>query len=277
MWNGKEEKSMFKEIFNVEMPVIGVVHLMPLPGAPLYDGTSVSIIAEKAVREAKMMIDNGMDGLIVENFGDKMFQKRVGPETTAALTVIAKEVKDATKAPVGLCVLQSDAISGMAIAKAIDASFIRVPYYVETSIVDAGMMDSIAAETLRYRRYLGCDAKILADIHIKHSYPLAQRPIEYAAEDCYHRGLADAVIITGRKTGGATNPDDLKRVHEALPEVPLIVGSGVTIDNVEKYFDYINGIIIASSLNVNGEVENHPDEKRICAFILQQMEDWGKF
>ena len=107
MWNRKEEESMFKEIFNVEMPVIGVVHLMPLPGAPLYDGTSVSIIAEKAVREAKMMIDNGMDGLIVENFGDKMFQKRVGPETTAALTVIAKEVKDATKAPVGLCVLPS--------------------------------------------------------------------------------------------------------------------------------------------------------------------------
>lgn len=259
--------NVFEEVFKTKLPVIGVVHLKALPGAPLYDGSSVDEIAEIAVEHAKLMVDNGINGLIIENFGDKMFQKRVGPEVTASLAIIAKAVKNAVDVPIGLCVLQSDPIAGLAIAKAIGADFIRVPYYVETSIVDAGMMDSIAADTLRYRRYLECDAKIFADVQIKHSYPLAQRPLEYAAEDCWHRGLADGVIITGRKTGGATKPEDVESVYNALPGIPLIVGSGVTVENVDAYFGKVGAIIIASSLNVDGEVENEPDGNRVKAFM----------
>lgn len=258
---------VFEEVFGVKIPVIGVVHLPPLPGAPLYQDMSMDDIVQQAVFEAKEMADNGINGLIIENFGDKMFQKRVGPEVVAALSVITKEISKVVDVPLGLCVLQSDAIAAIAIAKATDAAFVRIPYYVETSIVDAGLMDSVAADALRYRKYLNCPARIFADVHIKHSYPLAQRPIEYAVEDCYERGLADAVIITGRKTGGPTDPEDVSRVRQALPKVPLIVGSGVSLDNIESYLGNVDGIIIASSLNVNGGVENHPDPKRISAFM----------
>lgn len=257
----------FEELFGTKLPAIGVVHLAPLPGAPLYDGRTVDQIAEVAVKEAKMMVENGMNGLIIENFGDKMFKKTVGPETVAALTVIAKAIRNVVDVPIGLCVLQSDGMAAIAIAKAVGAQFVRIPYYVETSIVDAGMMDSIAADVLRFRRYLEADVKIFADIQIKHSYPLAQRPLEYAAEDCYNRGLADAVIITGRKTGGETKPEDVINVRKALPYVPLIVGSGVSLENVDKYMGYVDAIIIASSLNVDGLVENQPDPARVKAFM----------
>lgn len=266
---------ILKELFGVEIPVIGVVHLLPLPGAPLYDGTTVDEIAKKAVDDAKVLVENGVDGIIVENFGDKLFLKRVGPEVVAAMTYIAKEVKDSVGVPVGLCVLQSDAIAAIAIAKAIEAEFIRIPYYTETSIVDAGMMDSIAAKALRYRRYLGADVKFFADVHIKHSFPLAQRPIEHSAEDAYYRGLADAIIITGRKTGGETNPDDVIKVRKALPEVPLIVGSGVSIQNVEKYLPYVDAIIVATSLNKEGKVEESPDPGRVSAF-MKKIQNYRK-
>jgi len=258
---------VLEKIFGVKIPVIGVIHLLPLPGAPLYEDISVEKISEKAVRDAKTMADNGIDGLIIENFGDKMFQKTVGPETVAAMTYIAKDIKSEVSIPIGICALQSDAISSIAIAKAVQASFVRIPYYVETSIVDAGAMESVAAAALRYRKYLGADVKIFADIHIKHSYPLMQRPIEYAAEDCYHRGLADAIIVTGRKTGGDTNPDDIRRVREALPELPLVVGSGVNEENVEKYISMVDAIIVATGLNFDGKVETEPDPSRINSFI----------
>lgn len=257
---------MFEEMFGVKVPVIGVIHLLPLPGAPLYEGASVQEISEKAVSDAKVLADNGVNGLIIENFGDKMFQKTVGPETVAAMTYIAKDIKNQVKIPIGLCALQSDAISSIAIAKAVEGAFVRVPYYTETSVVDAGTMESIAAAALRYRKFLGSDVKIFADVHIKHSYPLMQRPIEYAAEDSYHRGMADAIIITGRKTGGDTNPDDIKRVREALPEVPLVVGSGVTKENVERYISMVDAIIIATGLNYDGKVEAGPDPTRIRSF-----------
>lgn len=259
--------NVIEDVFGVRIPVIGVVHLKALPGAPLYQDESVADIAAVAVEHARAMVDNGVNGLIVENFGDVMFQKRVGPEVTAAITFIGSEIARAVDVPMGFCVLQSDAIASLAIAKALNSAFVRVPYYTETSIVDAGMMDSIAAEALRYRKNIGCSAKIFADVHIKHSYPLAQRPIELAAEDCWHRGLADAVIITGLKTGGATDPEDVKRVRRALPDLPLLVGSGVTEENVFDYIDYVDGIIIASSLNIDGKVENGPDPARIEKFV----------
>lgn len=258
---------VFEQTFGVKLPVIGVVHLMSLPGSPLYSGASLREISEKAVKNARIMADNGINGLIIENFGDKMFLKTVGPETVASMTYIAKDIKDEVKIPIGICALQSDAIASIAIAKAVDGAFVRIPYYTETSIVDAGTMESIAASALRYRKFLDANVRIFADVHIKHSYPLMQRPIEYAAEDSYHRGLADAVIITGRKTGGNTNPEDVRRVKDALPELPLVVGSGVTEENVDRYINMVGAIIVATGLNVDGRVEAEPDPMRIKSFV----------
>jgi len=270
-----EHMKLFMEMFGVRVPVISVIHLLPLPGSPKYSGISVWEIANKAVEEAKAMEKNGINGLIIENFGDKLFLKEVGQEVVAAMTYIAKDIKDVVDIPVGLCVLQSDAIAGVAIAKAVDADFIRIPYYTEVSVVDTGMMESIAASALRYRKYLGADVKFFADVHVKHSYPLAQRPIEYAAEDAYYRGLADAIIITGRKTGGETKVDDVARVKKYLPEVPLIVGSGVTIETVDNYLPYVDAIIVATGLNKEGKVEGEPDPIRISKF-MEKVESYRK-
>lgn len=258
---------VFEKMFGVKVPVISVIHLLPLPGSPKYNGMSVREISQKAVSEAKTMEENGVDGLIIENFGDKLFFKTVGQEVVSAMTFIAKDIKSSVNIPIGLCVLQSDAMAGVAIAKAIEADFIRIPYYTEVSIVDAGIMESIAANALRYRKYLESDVKFFADVHIKHSYPLMQRPIEYSAEDAYYRGLADAIVVTGRKTGGNTNPEDIKRVKNALPEIPLVVGSGVSEENIEDYFSYVDAIIVATSLNRDGKVEAEPDPSRVASFM----------
>lgn len=261
--------SMLEKIFKTKIPVIGVVHLQPLPGAPRYEEMPIKEIARLAVEEAKAMAENGINGLIVENFRDMMFKKRVGPETVAPMTYIANEVKNAVSVPIGLCVLQSDPISGIAISKTIGADFIRVPYYTETYIVDAGLMESVAADVLRYRKFIGAsNVKIFADVHIKHGYSLSVRPIEESAEDAVERGLADAIIVTGKKTGGKTDPSDVKRVREYLPEVPLIVGSGVSASNIEEYFPALaDSIIVGTSLKKDGKTEEKIDPQRVKDFI----------
>lgn len=258
--------NVMNEIFNVRVPVISVVHLTPLPGSPRYENAPVAKIVEKALEDATLLAESGVDGLIIENFGDVMFSKKVGPEIVAAMTVVAKKIKETVSIPIGLCVLQNDVVAGLAIAKAVGADFIRAGYYTEVSIADSGMMESVAAEALRYRRYIDCEAKIFADVQVKHSYPLMQRPIEEAAEDACERGLADAVVITGKKTGGEANPDEVIRVKKALPDVPIMVGSGVTVDNVERYFNYIDAIIISSGLNLDGDISKGLDRARAVAF-----------
>jgi membrane complex biogenesis BtpA family protein len=268
---------VFEEMFGKRLPIIGVVHLQPLPGAPRYEGMPVKEIAREALEEATTMIENGIDGLIVENFRDMMFKKLVGAETVAAMTFIASEVTSRFSVPVGLCVLQSDPISALAIAKAVDGKFIRVPYYTETYVVDTGMMESVAADALRFRKMIYAkDVKIFADVHIKHGYPLSRRPIEESAEDAYERGLADAIIITGRKTGGKTRPEDVRVVREYLPEVPLIVGSGVTPENLEEYFPSLgDAVIVGTSLKRDGKTEAPIDPERVRRFS-RSMERFRK-
>lgn len=261
--------SRLEDIFSEKLPVIGMIHLDPLPGTPKYQKSSINEIAEKALEEAKILDKCGVDGVIVENFNDMMFQKQVGPEVVAPMTYVAEKIKSSTNLSLGLCVLQSDPFASLSIAKTVGGDFIRVPYYTETYIVDAGVMESVAADTLRFRKKIDAEnIGIFADVHIKHGYTLSRRPLAESAEDAVERGLADAVIITGRKTGGKTDPEDVYKVNDRLSETPVIVGSGVTSQNLEKYFPKEgDAAIVGTSLKKDGKVENMIDEARVERFM----------
>lgn len=264
-------KSMdrFSKVFKNLKPVIGMVHLPPLPGAPRYCGERMADIADFAVNEATKLVKGGIDGLNIENFGDVMFYKTARPETIAALTYVAQRVRSSTDLPLGICVLQTDAIAALAIAHVVDAQFVRFPYYTETYVVDAGIMESCAADALRYRKFLGSDVLILADVHIKHGYPLSQRPIEEAAEDAVHRGLADAVIVSGKKTGGPTDVEDIVRVKKVLPDFPVLVGSGVSVKDVHTVLGAADGAVVGTSLKFDGDTEKPIDPARVTALMAE--------
>lgn len=264
-----------ERIFGTRKPIIGMVHLPPLPGSPRYNNMALDEIISLAVEDARKLNQGGLHGAIIENFGDVMFRKRVGPETISAMTYAASEIKRAVpEITLGLCVLQSDALAALAIAHTIGGKFVRIPYYTETYVVDAGMMDSVAAEALRYRRYLDMDVKIFADVHIKHGYPLSQRPIGQSARDAEHRGLADAILVTGLETGGETDPSDVKEVKEAVDFTPVFVASGVAEENFPAYKDIADGVILGTYLKEGNETEAPLDQEKIKRFIQVVRQYW---
>lgn len=266
-----------ERIFGTRKPIIGMVHLAPLPGSPRYDGMSMKEITDLALVDAHLLKDAGVEGAIVENFGDVMFYKRVPPETVAAMTYVAANIaREVPGLTLGMCVLQSDAIAGMAIANTIGAKFIRVPYYTETYVVDAGLMESIAAETLRYRKFLNADVKIFADVHIKHGYPLSQRPIGESAADAEHRGLADAILVTGIATGAQTKVDDVKEVKEAVHSTPVFVASGVDEKNLPMYKKYADGAILGTHIKIDEDTEAPIDPQKLSAFMKVARTVWPK-
>jgi len=266
-----------ERIFGARKPIIGMVHLAPLPGSPRHDDMSMTEIAGLALRDAKMLNEAGVDGAIVENFGDVMFHKRVPAETIAAMTYVAAAIsREVPGLVLGICALQSDAIAGMAIAHIVGAKFIRVPYYTETYVVDAGWMDSIAAETLRYRKFLNADVKIFADVHIKHGYPLAQRPIGQAAYDLEHRGLADAILVTGIATGAETKAEDVREVKEAVHSTPVMVASGVDEKNLPQYRDHADGAILGTRIKVDNDTEGPIDPAKLSSFMKVARSVWPR-
>jgi len=259
---------MLKEIFGVDKPIIGMVHLLPTPGSPRYLGGGIGPILRMAMEDARALKNGGADGIIVENYGDVPFKPtRVDPHTVATIALAVKEVSDAVDLPIGVNVLRNDALSAMAIAHTTGARFIRVNVYIETMVTDQGIIDACAHEVLRYRKALDADIKIFADIHVKHAAPLVPRAIEEVAMDSVQRGMADALIITGPRTGAGIEPDDLIKVKRAAPDTPIFAGSGVDKTNVVEILERCDGAIVGTCLKVDGVTTNPVDRRRVTELM----------
>jgi uncharacterized protein len=228
--------------------LIGMVHLLPLPGAPGWRG-SMDEVLDRAAADAAALESGGMDAVLVENYMDVPFLgRRVAPETIAAMTRVVGALVSSSKVPVGVNVLRNDARAALGIAAACGASFMRVNVHTGTMWTDQGRITGRAADTLRARAALGSDVAILADVHVKHGTPPPGERLESAAADAWHRGLADALILTGSATGEATALDDVRRVRAALPEAVIVVGSGVRVDTVGAALQVANGVIVGTAL-----------------------------
>ena len=248
----------------LERTVIGMVHLPSLPGSPRWDGSMARVVAS-ALADARALIEGGADALLVENFGDAPFTPgRVEPATVAAMSVVAAEVRRALPgAPLGVNVLNNDARAALAVAAAVGAEFIRVNVHAGAVLADQGIVQSDAYGTLRDRRLLGVDVAIFADVGGKHAVPLAPVELEQTARDLVHRGLADALVVSGPATGQATPLAEVKRVRSAVPNVPLLIGSGVTAETAAELLSVADGLIVGTSVKRDGDVEQPVDRARV--------------
>jgi len=169
--------------------------------------------------------------------------------------------------PLGINMLRNDGQSALAVAHAVGANFIRVNVLCGARVTDQGVIQGIAHDLLRERAHLGAhDIKIMADVDVKHSAPLAVRPIIDEVDDTIERGLADAVIVSGAGTGKPTDPQHVRVVKGAAGDVPVFIGSGVSAATVEQ-FDAADGFIVGTAFKRNGDVAEPVDIDRVRAFV----------
>ena len=253
-------------LFGEGKTFIGVIHLPPLPGSPRWGG-DLSMVLEQAEREAVALTEGGANGVIVENFGDAPFRiGRVEPETVAAMTRAVELVCNSTSLPVGVNMLRSDAISALAVAVAGGAQFIRVNVHYGTMAADEGLVTGEAFETLRRRRLMNAEhVAILADVLVKHAVPLGEPDLGLMARETAYRGLADALIVTGPVTGQPAVADDVATVRKAVPDRPLLVGSGVDAGNAAQFLAHADGAIVGTSLKRDGVITNSIVLERVRA------------
>jgi len=245
--------------------LVGVVHLAPLPGAPRYGG-DMGTVLERAMADARALAGGGCDALIVENFGDApFFRAEVPPETVAAMALALRAVMTAAgDRPVGVNVLRNDARSALGLCATTGASFVRINVHTGAAVSDQGLLEGRAAETLRERQRLCPEVRLLCDVHVKHAAPLGRPDIAEAAADTARRGLADALIVTGSATGAAPHPQELRRVREASPATPVLVGSGLTESNARELLAGAAGAIVGTFFKKDGNVGNPVDGLRVA-------------
>jgi uncharacterized protein len=239
----------------VRLPrLIGMVHLRALPGSPAYQG-SLDEVLERAVADARTLTEAGFDAIMIENFGDAPFFPGAVPAATiAAMTRAVQAVAEASNLPLGVNVLRNDAVGALAVAAATRAAMIRVNVLSGTMFTDQGPIVGLAAEVARARKELGIEVAVLADVFVKHATPPPGLTIEDAAIDTWERAGADALVISGSGTGRPIDTDDLERVHAAVPEAPLVIGSGADQANIAGLLKTATSIIVGSSLKPLGDV-----------------------
>ena len=254
MWN----QEYFRELINPG--AIGMVHLQPLPGSPDWQGDLAAVMAA-ALTDASALSEAGIRAIMVENYHDVPFYPgRVPSETVAAMTAVISALgNEFPEIALGVNVLRNDAASALGIAVATGARFIRVNVHVGAMVTDQGSIEGQAWHTLRLRRQLEVpEVGILADVRVKHARPLAERPLGQEAQDLRLRGRADAVIVTGAATGSGAAAADVIAVREALPDCPLLVGSGMTSETAPNFFPTADGCIIGSALKVTDDESGNP-------------------
>jgi len=248
-------------------PVIGVLHVPALPGAPA-NTLNFQEIREFVTRDAEAYASGGIDALILENFGDVPFYPdRVPPETVAFLTALACEIRASFPQPLGINVLRNDGESALAVAIASGAAFIRVNVYTGARVADQGILQGRAHAIQRLKRALGSGVLVFADVAVKHSAPLGERALEDEVEDTVQRALADAVIVTGEATGKPASLDALRTARAAAHGAPVFVGSGARKDTIAELLTAVDGVIVGSALKLNGQVANAVDAERVRRFM----------
>ncbi|MCB0211278.1 MAG: BtpA/SgcQ family protein [Anaerolineae bacterium] len=249
--------------------IIGMIHVDALPGTPKYQGAMADIIA-KAKAEAELYRRAGIDVLMIENMHDVPYGRQVGPEVVAAMTVLGYEVKNSTGLCCGLQILAAANQEALGAAQAAGLDFVRAEGFVFAHVADEGFIDGCAADLLRYRRRIGADdILVLTDIKKKHSAHAITADVDivetaHAAEFF----LSDGVIVTGISTGVAANSEELAQVKAAV-DIPVLVGSGVTLENVEHYLAVADALIIGSYFKTNGHWTQGVDAERVEVFMTK--------
>ncbi len=261
----------WRTLFGDRKPVIACIHLLPLPGSPRYAGR-IGPVYDAALEEAELFRRAGVEGLLVENFRDIPFvPDRVPPETVAAMAAVTREVVRAAGLPVGVNVLRNDALAALAVATAAGAHFIRVNVHLGAAVCDSGILEGKGHETLRRRAALNSPVLLFADLRVKHAAPLASRGLAEEARDLAERGRVDALIVTGERTGAAADPAELEEARNST-RLPVLVGSGLTPENLARFYAHARGFIVGSFFKKAGKAEHRVEEDRVRAFLRRRAE-----
>lgn len=261
-------KQLLEELFGVVKPVIAMAHFPPLPGTPLYDEQlGVDGITKAVAKDVDILIRGGVDALLFCNEGDRPYSLKAGYESVAVMTHVVTALAPLKK-PFGLDFLWADGRAAVAMAMATGASFVR-GVFTGAYDSDMGFWNTDASGLWRYRREIGAqDIRLFCNITPEFASPLGNRSVGQVAKSVVVSSLADAILVSGPRAGAEPTMDDILQAKEAVgADTPILLNTGATVGNIENFLEVADGVIVGSSLKLDGYTWNPVDEERVVAFM----------
>ncbi|CAM5426288.1 hypothetical protein ATER59S_02479 [Aquamicrobium terrae] len=253
--------------------IIGMVHLLPLPGTPFYQGETVQQILDAAARDRDVLLEAGFDAISISNEGDRPYATSIPREQIAIFTHIVSRLTDDLPVPFG-CGLLIEPKASLAVANAVGADFIRLSF--GTMVGSYGVLTEDPGEILRYRRRIGADGvRLLLNLSPHFSTSLDTRSIEEIVKTNTWLSEPDAIQIHGSGAGVLPTMDEVKRIRQVAGKTPIIVASGVDASSVKEVLAIADGIIVGTSLKQDGNIWNKIDPSRARKFMNLAREARG--
>jgi len=270
-----ESKSVFEKMKVSNKPVFGMVHFMPLPDTPCYDSAAgVKAILNTALKDAEALAKAGVDGFLFSNEGDRPYLSDVSKHTVAIMARLVHDVASRYDLPFGISVL-ADPVAAISIGAAVEADFVRI-FLSWVYASDWGIVDPDAGALQRYRARLADAPMVFANVS-GHTEPLGNRSIKDITRGAIKFGLADAVCLAGTTAGSEINVSDIKEAREGSSgAAPVMIGTGVSIDNIEKMYPLGDGFIVGTSLKQGGDTFSPIDPARANRFMEKIKELRGR-
>ena len=261
------EPSLLETLFGRAKPVIAMMHLLPLPGRPLYDGRGgMAAMVDALRRDLDILQDGGVDGLLFCNEGDRPYSLRIDRAPVAAMAAVIGELRPHIRLPYGVDLLW-DPMAALAVAQAVRATFVREVF---TGVYDSdmGLWQPDAAAALDYRRQIGADnVRLFFNIEPEFARPVSPRPIGALAHSVVVSSLADAILISGAMAGAEANLDHIREAKAAVPGTPVLANTGVKVETVRATLAVADGVIVGTDLKHDGYTWNPVDAERVRRFM----------
>jgi membrane complex biogenesis BtpA family protein len=247
--------------FGTPKPVIAMLHFPGLPGRPRHNRElGRSHLVDVVGRDLETLQGAGVDGLLFCNENDIPYQLVVGPEIPAAMAAVIGELRASVRVPFGVNILW-DAKSSIAVARATGATFVRE---VLTGVYesDLGVLSPAIGDLAGYRTAIGADDVAFFDnISPEFSSALGTRGIADRARSAAFLGV-DAILISGPAAGVPFAMSDLRTAKDAVPDMPVFANTGVSADRLEEILAVADGVIVGTSLKIDGDTWSRVDPAR---------------
>lgn len=267
MSNLSPNRSILETLFGRPRPVIAMMHLLPLPGRPLYDSHGgIAAIVDSLRRDLDILQESGVDGLLFCNEGDRPYPFHTDRAPIATMAAVIGELRPHIRLPYGVDLLW-DPMAALAVAQAVRASFVREVF---TGVYDSdmGLWQPDAASALDYRRQIGAEGvRLFFNIEPEFARPVSERPIGALARSVVVSSLADAILISGAMAGAEVDLDHIREAKATVPTTPVLANTGVKIETVRATLAVADGVIVGTGLKHDGYTWNPVDPGRVRRFM----------
>lgn len=254
-------------MFKPNCTAFAMIQPSPLPGSYRHIDKTINEIVDEVLAETQMIVENGFDGVILQNMNDMPIKQIAAPEAIAYMTRIAYEIKQKYPELVLGVLVNWDGVASLAVADAMNADFVRVEHlFTGANVTSAGILEGQCIDIAALRKRICSKVPVYADIQEVHGIPLGGKPIDDAAWEAVHEAFADGLFVSGKTKEESITM--IQAVRKKLPDTPIILGGGATGDNISELLEFYDGVSVATWVK-NGDMKNPIDPKRAEVFMSE--------